>query len=71
MRITLSIEGQGHLLTLAQGHLNMKIKTGFSQKLVGYFEANFVCKLLGTRKLKFDDIMHWSHDQDGGHANIS
>ena len=26
------IEGQGHFLTLAQGHLHLKIKTGFSQK---------------------------------------
>ena len=25
----MSIEGQGHFLTLAQGHLHMKIKTGF------------------------------------------
>ena len=53
-----SIEGQGHLLTLAQGHLHIKIKTGFSQKTVGHFEPNFVCKLKGTRKLKFDDMMH-------------
>ena len=27
-----SIEVQGHFLTLAQGHLHLKIKTGFSQK---------------------------------------
>ena len=31
-----SIEGQGHLLTLAQGHLHMKIKTCFSQKPIGH-----------------------------------
>ena len=35
----------------------MKIKTGFSQKPVGHFEPNLVCKLLGTRKLKFYDMM--------------
>ena len=28
-----SIEGQGHFLTLAQGHLHMKIKTGLSQSV--------------------------------------
>ena len=28
-----SIEGQGHFLTLAQGHVHTKIQTGFSQKL--------------------------------------
>ena len=39
-----------HFLTLAQSHLHMKIKTGFSQKLLGHFESNFVCKLLGTWK---------------------
>ena len=29
-----SIIGQGHILTLAQGHVHTKIKTGFSQKLL-------------------------------------
>ena len=53
----MSIEGQGHLLTLVQGHLHMKIKTGFSQKPVGHFGLNFVSKLLGTRKLNFNDMM--------------
>ena len=42
------IEGQGHFLTLAQGHLCMKIKTCFSQKSLGCFKPNCVCKLLGT-----------------------
>ena len=28
-----SIEGQGHYLTLAQGRVHTKIQTGFSQKL--------------------------------------
>ena len=45
-----SIEGQGHFLTLAQGHLHLKIKTGFSQIPLGHFELNFVCKLSGTGK---------------------
>ena len=40
------IEGQGHFLTLAQCHLHMKIKTYFSQKPLGHFFSNFVCKLL-------------------------
>ena len=52
-----SIEGQGHFLTLAQGHLCMKIKTCFSQKPLGGFLQNFVCKLLGIWKLKFVDVM--------------
>ena len=33
----MSIEGQDPFLTLAQGHLHMKIKTDFSYKLVGHF----------------------------------
>ena len=39
------IEGQGLFLTLAQGHLQLKIKSCFSQILLGHFEPNFVCKL--------------------------
>ena len=34
--------------TLAKGHLHIKIKTCFSQKPLGDFQPNFVCKLLGT-----------------------
>ena len=45
-----SIEGQGHYLTLAQGRVHTKIQTGFSQKLLGHSELNFVRKLSGTRK---------------------
>ena len=37
-----SIEGQGHYLTLAQGCVHTKIQTGFSQKLLGHSELNFV-----------------------------
>ena len=35
-------EGQGHYLILAQGHVHTKIQTGFSQKLQGHSEHNFV-----------------------------
>ena len=37
-----SIEGQGHNLTLAQGRVHTKIQNGFSQKLLGHSELNFV-----------------------------
>ena len=37
-----SIEGQGHYLTFAQGCVHTKIQTGFSQKLLGHSELNFV-----------------------------
>ena len=37
MTVYMSIEGQCHFLTLAQGHLHMKIKTCFSQKPLGRF----------------------------------
>ena len=38
-----SIEGQGHFLTLAQGHLHTKLKTCFSQKPLGQSKPNFIC----------------------------
>ena len=38
----MSIEGQGHFLTLAQGHVNIKFQTEFSQKLLCRSEPNFV-----------------------------
>ena len=34
IRRYVSIEGQGHFLTLAQGRVHTKIRTGFSQKLL-------------------------------------
>ena len=37
-----SIEGQGHYLTLAQECVHTKIQTGFSQKLLGHSELTFV-----------------------------
>ena len=37
-----SIEGQGHYLTLAQGRVHTKIQTGFSQKLLYQSEPNFL-----------------------------
>ena len=50
IRRYVSIEGHGHFLTLAQGHLHRKLQTGFSQKLLYQCEPNFVLKLSGTRK---------------------
>ena len=53
----MSIEGQGHFLTLAQGYLHMKIKTGFTQKPVGHFELNlYALSFQGTRRFKFNDM---------------
>ena len=37
-----SIEGQGHCLTLAQGRVHTKNQTRFSQKLLVHSELNFV-----------------------------
>ena len=37
-----SIEGQGHFLTLAQGPVHTKIQTGFSQKLLCRSEPKFL-----------------------------
>ena len=46
---TVSIEGQGHFLTLAQGHVHTKNQTGLSQKLLCRSETIFLIKLSGTR----------------------
>ena len=42
MKVYVNIEGQGHYLTLAQSRVHTKIQTGFSQKLLGHSELNFV-----------------------------
>ena len=42
IRRYVSIEGQGHFLTLAQGRVHTKIQTGFSQKLLYRSGPNFV-----------------------------
>ena len=42
IRRHVSIEGQGHFLTLAQVCVHTKIQTGFSQKLLYRSEPNFV-----------------------------
>ena len=39
--IDVSIEGQGHFLTLAQGRVHTQIQTRFSQKLLCRFDPNF------------------------------
>ena len=52
-----SLEGQGHFLTLTQSQLHMKLQTGFSQIPLGQSKPNFICKLSGSRKWKFIDMM--------------
>ena len=42
IRRYVSIEGQGHFLTLAQGRVHTKIQTEYSQKLLYRSEPNFV-----------------------------
>ena len=53
----MSIEGQGHFLTLAQGRVHTKIQTGFSQKQLCWSEPNFVMKAFKYKEMKF-----WWHD---------
>ena len=42
IRRYVSIEGQGHFLTLAQGRVHTKIQTGFSRNLLYRSEPNLV-----------------------------
>ena len=58
----MSIEGQCHCLTLAQGHLHkiMKIKTCFSQKPPGHFYRILYVRFWarGNKKLVIYDAGH-------------
>ena len=42
----MSIKGQGHSLTIANGHSVFKIKTCFSQNQLGHLKPNFIWSLL-------------------------
>ena len=48
----MSIEGQGHFLTLAQGGVHTKIQAGFCQKLLGHSELNFFMKAFRYKEMK-------------------
>ena len=50
IRRYVSIEGQGHFSTSAQGCVHTKFQPGFSQALLYRSKPNFVRKLSGTRK---------------------
>ena len=42
-----NIKGQGHILTLIEGHSDFNVKTCFSQKQLGDLEPKFIWKLEG------------------------
>ena len=64
-----SIEGQCHFLTLAQGYVHTKIQTRFSQKLLCRFGPNSYESFQVQGTINFM-IWSWTHDQDGRHAHI-
>ena len=49
----MSIEGQGHSLTLVKGQSDFKVKTCFSQKHLGDLEPKLIWKPKGNGKWKF------------------
>ena len=51
----MSIEGQGHFFTLAQGHLHMRIKLAFHSSHWAIFS-----QFVGTKKMKI-------HQHNAGH----
>ena len=65
----MSIEGQGHFLTLAQGRVHTKFKPDFLRNyfadLNQFFYESF--QVQGNENLMTGC---WSHDQDGRHAHI-
>ena len=38
----MSVKGHGHSMTLAKGHSDSKIKSGFSKKLLSHLKPNFL-----------------------------
>ena len=48
----MSIKGQVHSLALAKGHSDFKIKTCFSQKLLGHFNQISKTKAFGRMGIK-------------------
>ena len=66
----MSIEGQGHFLTLAQGRVHTKIQKpdflgNYFTNLNQIFYESF--QVQGNENLM---TCCWSHDQDGRHAHI-
>ena len=53
----MGIEGQGHFLTFAQRPFMYENENMLFSETTGPFLTKFVCKLLGTWKLKFIDMM--------------
>ena len=49
-------QSQDHYLTLAKIYSDFKIKSRFSQKLLSYFEPNFIGKLMGEWACKIIQI---------------
>ena len=58
----MSIEGQGHFLTLADGHLHMKITLAFLSTHWAIFKPNFECNLVGSRKKSKKNHQHNAGD---------
>ena len=56
----MSIEGQGYFLTLARGHLHLKIETSFFSDTTGPFLAKFCMSAIRYVKMKI-------YKHDAGH----
>ena len=55
-----SIEGQGQFLTLAQGHVHLKMKTGFSQKWLAILNQILFCAYTWPKYQVSVSQDHWS-----------
>ena len=56
----MSIEGQGHFLTLAKGHLHMKLELVFLSVITGPFSAKFLMLACRNKEIKI-------HQHNAGH----
>ena len=67
----MSIEGQGHFLTLAQGRVHTKIKPNFLRNHCAILNQNLYEKSFQVQGyVKKVLTLCWSHDQDGRNAHM-
>ena len=66
----MNINGQGHSLTLVQGHSNSIFSNFFSLEAIRQIEARFHVEPPLDRGNEGLFKWSWSDDQDGPHAHI-
>ena len=66
----MNMNGQGHLLTLVQGHSDSTFSSFFSLETTRPIEAKFHVDPSWDEGVKVNTLCFVSHDQDGRHTHI-